>query len=104
MRSVIGVEWLLVYAVVTGASIVVCFTLTSQTCRSLGYNVTGLPNVFGQMHVSHADDLLATLMSLESTQCSHHVQEFACAAAFPQCTSSGRLLHPCRDFCLGELP
>ena len=80
----------------------VCFTLASATCRSLGYNVTGLPNVFGHTDPAHANARLATLMALESKQCSDDIKEFACAAAFPQCINGGRLLHPCRDFCLGE--
>jgi len=80
----------------------VCFTLTSATCRSLGYNITGLPNVFGQTDPARANAHLATLMALESKQCSDDIKEFACAAAFPQCVDGGRLLHPCRDFCIGE--
>jgi len=59
--------------------------------------------VFRQTDQEKAQALLATLMSLESKQCSDYIKEFACAAAFPQCTNNGRLLHPCRDFCFGKL-
>jgi len=80
----------------------VCFTLTSTICRSLGYNLTGFPNVFGQTDQASANSLLATLMFLNDKQCSDDIEVFACAAAFPQCINSARLLYPCRDFCLGE--
>jgi len=80
-----------------------CFVLPSSTCRSLGYNLTGLPNVFGQTNQAHAMARLATLLALESQGCSDDITQFACAAAFPQCTDNGRLLHPCKHFCLGEL-
>lgn len=79
-----------------------CFTLESAVCRSLGYNDTGLPNVFGQTLPAQANALLDMLMSLVDKQCSDDIKEFACAASFPQCTALGHLLHPCRDFCFGE--
>jgi len=83
-----------------------CNPLTSVACRSLGYNVTGVPNVFGQTDHVPAQSLLTTLLSLESKQCSNDIRQFVCATAFPPCVSSAgppRLLHPCRDFCLGTL-
>jgi len=79
-----------------------CFNTTSPTCVTLDYNSTGFPNVFGHSDVSTADADLMVLLSLESRDCYNGTLQFACASSYPECTSQGRLVYPCRDFCYGS--
>ena len=83
---------------------VICEDLAvDAACRSLGHTITGFPNALGQTNHVDAEGTLVAFMEPVGRECYDHTLTFACALLFPDCTTEGRLISPCRSFCVGKL-
>ncbi|XP_033644435.1 uncharacterized protein LOC117304057 isoform X2 [Asterias rubens] len=77
-----------------------CQDISLDYCRTLPYTQTGTPNMFG--YNSQEDlpvHLGSSFQTLVYIGCYENLHLFLCAAAFPQCTSDGEMLPPCRYLC-----
>ncbi|XP_022107116.1 uncharacterized protein LOC110988158 [Acanthaster planci] len=81
-----------------------CEEIPVDICSALPYTQTGFPSSLG--HASRDQippNLGSAFQTLIAIGCYENVQLFLCAAAFPQCSTSGPLLRPCRALCEGAM-
>ena len=93
-----------------------CEPIKIDMCRSLGYNMTGMPNLAMNSRQSDAAQNLETWSPLIGTRCANELQFFLCSVYTPMCvsldsltsgsssSSSGagsmaRLIGPCKPLC-----
>lgn len=81
-----------------------CEPLKSDMCRSIGYNMTGMPNLAMHTLQSEANFELATYVPLISMGCANELQFLLCSVYVPMCVeqevlSPQKLIGPCRPLC-----
>ena len=77
-----------------------CETITNPMCRSIGYNITLMPNQFHHDTQEEAGLEVHVYWPLVGFGCSEDLQFFLCATYFPICLPRlGTTLPVCRELC-----
>lgn len=76
-----------------------CKPLTFASCKTLGYNLTQVPNHLQHKTYSQAAAELGTFMSKLQPQCSPHLMSFLCQLYLPPCIPHQSSSPPCRSLC-----
>ena len=78
-----------------------CEPIDIKKCKNLGYNLTKMPNGFGQERQIDAKMGLDTFLPLVETNCSKQLTFFLCAVHFPMCNERVRIgpILPCQSMC-----
>lgn len=77
-----------------------CEEMNVEQCRSLGYNVTGVPNIFGDTSQIDVERKLMTINELLTSTCAEPVRFFFCSMYAPMCSATtGSLIMSCGSLC-----
>lgn len=78
-----------------------CQAIDIDKCKNLGYNLTRMPNSFGQERQIDAKMGLDSFLPLVETNCSNQLAFFLCAVHFPMCNERVRIgpILPCQSMC-----
>lgn len=76
-----------------------CEPLTLTVCKSLGYNLTQVPNPLQHRTYLQAATELSTFLSKVQSHCSPHLVPFLCRLYLPPCSLSQSASPPCRSLC-----
>ena len=77
-----------------------CEVMNVEQCRSLGYNVTGIPNTFGDKSQIEVEQSLMKINELLTSTCAEPVRFFFCSMYAPMCsTKTGSLITSCGSLC-----
>ena len=77
-----------------------CETMKVEQCRSIGYNVTGIPNMFGDKSQIEVEQRLMKINELLTSTCAEPVRFFFCSMYAPMCsTRTGTLITSCGSLC-----
>uniref|UniRef100_A0A3P9L209 Frizzled-4 n=1 Tax=Oryzias latipes TaxID=8090 RepID=A0A3P9L209_ORYLA len=78
-----------------------CDPIRISMCQGLGYNVTKMPNLVGNMLQSDAELQLTTFTPLIQCGCSSQLKFFLCSVYVPMCTDKVPIpIGPCGSMCL----
>lgn len=78
----------------------VCVPITVEQCRRVGYNTTGIPNIFGDTSQSEIGRKLLEINILLTSTCAKPVRFFFCSMFAPMCSTKTRsLITSCRPLC-----
>nr|XP_046172469.1 frizzled-4-like [Oncorhynchus gorbuscha] len=78
-----------------------CDPIRIAMCQDLGYNVTKMPNLVGNVLQSDAELQLTTFTPLIQYGCSSQLKFFLCAVYVPMCTDKVPIpIGPCGSMCL----
>ncbi|XP_067665326.1 uncharacterized protein [Haliotis asinina] len=77
-----------------------CFPLAFELCRSVGYNITYLPNMWGSntedQAISHFYQIVNNTLQSE---CSPLTLFYFCGLFFPECNIYHQFIYPCVEVC-----
>ena len=77
-----------------------CEAMNVDQCRSLGYNVTGIPNMFGHTRQIDVAEKLMGINELLTSTCAEPVRLFFCSMYAPVCsTKTDSLIMSCGELC-----
>ena len=78
-----------------------CEVMNVDQCRSVvGYNVTGIPNMFGHKRQIEVERKLMEINELLTSTCAQPVRFFFCSMYAPMCsTKTGSLIMSCGSLC-----
>ena len=76
-----------------------CEPLTLTVCKSLGYNLTQVPNSLQHKTYHEAATELFTFLSKFQSHCSPHLVPFLCRLFLPPCSLPQSASPPCRSLC-----
>lgn len=78
----------------------ICEPLNVEQCRNVGYNVTGIPNIFGDTSQVDIEHKLMEINVLLTATCAEPVRLFFCSMYAPMCSPQTRsLITSCRPLC-----
>ena len=78
----------------------VCEPLTIPNCKSIGYNMTSMPNHMGHDNQHEATRKILEFKPLMAVDCAPYVRLFVCSAFAPMCTKNAPYpLVACRSVC-----
>ncbi|KAJ0022177.1 hypothetical protein NQD34_009667 [Periophthalmus magnuspinnatus] len=78
-----------------------CDPIRISMCQGLGYNVTKMPNLVGNVLQSDAELQLTTFTPLIQYGCSSQLKFFLCSVYVPMCTDKVPIpIGPCKSMCL----
>ncbi|KAK3531389.1 hypothetical protein QTP70_018189 [Hemibagrus guttatus] len=78
-----------------------CEPIRMSMCRDLGYNVTRMPNLVGNVLQADAELQLSTFTPLIQYGCAKQLRFFLCSVYAPMCTEKvPELIGPCGSMCL----
>ncbi|XP_066555381.1 frizzled-4 [Amia ocellicauda] len=78
-----------------------CDPIRISMCQDLGYNVTKMPNLVGNVLQSDAELQLTTFTPLIQYGCSSQLKFFLCSVYVPMCTDKVNIpIGPCGSMCL----
>ncbi|CAL8344675.1 unnamed protein product [Arctogadus glacialis] len=78
-----------------------CDPIRIAMCQGLGYNVTKMPNLVGNVLQSDAELQLTTFTPLIQYGCSNQLKFFLCSVYVPMCTDKVPIpIGPCGSMCL----
>ncbi|XP_071044558.1 frizzled-4 [Parasteatoda tepidariorum] len=77
-----------------------CEPIRIDSCKNIGYNVTGMPNFVGHDMQHDAQLQIQTFMPLIQYGCSSRLSFFLCSVYVPMCTDKvPQPIGPCRSLC-----
>lgn len=77
-----------------------CEPMNVEQCRTFGYNVTGIPNIFGDASQGAVERRLLAINELLTSKCAKPIRFFLCSMYAPMCSrETGTLIMSCRDLC-----
>lgn len=77
-----------------------CEPIKIESCRGLGYNATGMPNLVGNELQQDAEMQYNTFNALIQYGCSSRLKFFLCSVYTPMCTEKvAQPIGPCRSLC-----
>lgn len=77
-----------------------CEPIKIESCRGLGYNATGMPNLVGNELQQDAEMQYTTFNALIQYGCSSRLRFFLCSVYTPMCTEKvAQPIGPCRSLC-----
>ncbi|GFS09269.1 frizzled-4 [Elysia marginata] len=83
-------------------SVRTCQPIRYESCKGLGYNVTGMPNLVDHLTEADARLQLQTFQPLIQYECSSRLNFFLCSVYLPMCTEKVKTpIGPCRPLCEG---
>ncbi|XP_064388786.1 frizzled-5-like [Halichondria panicea] len=77
-----------------------CLPVLNNVCKTVGYNMTSLPNLFNHSTQQEAEAFFNKIAPIFHTSCSVYLAHFLCSATHPICfPNQFQQIHPCRELC-----